>query len=96
MAVDLTKRFYVLIFETELALGGREEGGWWYTRGELDCYYDCETRKEAEELAKELREGEFKGKGNLSSVNHRTGDTFEVWIENRIITHFPEKTPHYE
>lgn len=99
MTVSLVKApitHYVLIFETSLALGGREEGDWWVKTGDLEFYYPCTSEEEAEELAKELREGEFKGKDNLSSVNHRVGDTYDVEVSERVITHFPEIFPHYE
>lgn len=99
MAVNLAKApitHYVLVFETDRVCGGAEEGGWWYNTGEMEYYYECTSEEEAQKLAKELREGEFKGKGNLYSVNHRVGDTFEVWVSDKIVTHFPEHTPRYE
>lgn len=96
MAVTLDKEIvFVTAYETSLGYGGGEEGGWWFDCGEWVSTTQT-SRPTAEKLQKEWSEGEYKTTQPKSNVNHRSGDSYDVVIEDTFPEDYPSHTPHYE
>lgn len=93
--------FQVAIYHVDQAYGGPEEGGWWYTHGDLvKVIKNHKTREEASKHCRNLnakleREQDADGVPRISSVlseGRNEAKVFEGFAPNS----FPEQTPHYE
>lgn len=76
---------WVNVYEIDRALGGREEGDWWYNYGICVASWQHRSRKRALKTLKWAQaQRRYQGSSrSLYSVNHRLGDTVEILLENR-------------
>ena len=95
--------FLVSVYDTALAYGGPEEGGWWYDRGELVRtvrVFPSQERAYAysRRLNRRLQSRAFgpnQGKREKSSV--LSDGEFEAHVhENHAPASYPDRRPHYE
>lgn len=87
---------FVNVYLEALAYGGPEEGGWWYTEGELMLCEPWPDAESAETRAGELRAGCYSNDGfpPLSSV--RSTGQYRVVVATTPGTSYPEKAPRYQ
>ena len=93
-------KFTVAVYLIDKSYGGPEEGGWYYTTGELvrpvrtfvseECAMDYCWR-----LNQRLEATLNRGRRSISSVLSTGRYSAEVYDGNAP-AHFPEVTPHYE
>lgn len=79
-------KHWVNVYWPDKDYGGSEEGGWWYNYAHCVESYPCRSEKQAEKLrASLLAQRKYQGHPHrtLSSINHRLGDTVDIFIENR-------------
>lgn len=72
MDADKVREFYaVAVYSTDRVYGGPEEGGWWYTAGELEYvhafYHHEEVAWEAARTLNEEFKPEFRYAGNMAA-----------------------------
>lgn len=87
---DGTQQWFVGVYEVGQNYGGPEEGGWWYSTGELVQQTAVASRDEAEELRETLSE--------TFPVKGRYGDPdYQISIDLKpLVASFPEERPRYE
>lgn len=79
-------KHWVNVYFVDRAMGGSEEGGWWFNYGSCMEAIPNRSRKQAVKTYAFLksqpgyRSNPMRG---LYSVNHRWGDTVDIQIENR-------------
>jgi len=103
-------RYAVTVWEEDRAYGGPEEGGWWFTTGDLILSVDVDDKAVAEGYADLLRL-QYQSEGDLGSVLYRGGcywvtvldrlddyDNEKYFIDNgtRVSQTYPVVYPHYE
>jgi hypothetical protein len=88
-------KHWVNIYEIDRALGGREEGDWWFNFGVCVLSIPHRSRKQAEKtVAWAQSQRRYQGTHrSLYSVNHNLGDTVEILIENREGTDWSDYRP---
>lgn len=94
------QQFFVGVYRVGQGYGGPEEGGWWFSTGNLVRQVACNSWDEAEAVRARYvgtkeEPGEFAYTGLRSSV--RSGEDYDVVID--IAPHpeyFPEERPRYE
>jgi len=94
MAKRKTPMKYVAVFEVDRAFGGREEGGWWYDRGEKVLEWFVPARI-AKRCAAFLR-GRYPDTGKRGSV--LGGEDYDVAIYDQHEpppAFFPDRRPQY-
>ena len=96
----MTIRYCVAVYMIDKAYGGAEEGGWWYTYGDLVKLLKVfGNEKQAYDYANRLNDRLEttlnKGRRSISSVLSEGRYSAKVY-ENSPPQHFPEVTPHYE
>lgn len=93
------KWWAVAMYETTEAYGGPEEGGWWYTVGELIehgkiRYFD--NLEEAEKYRDELWDlADEWNKCARKEGDLETRYIVQCYTERMVETHFPKKRPYY-
>ncbi len=96
-------KYVVAVYESELAYGGPEEGGWWYAVGSLVRTVKVLPNEDrAYEFCRRLNDklnsrviGPNQGKREKSSV--LSDGVYEAHVyENVAPTHYPDGRPHYE
>lgn len=93
----LPYRWWVNVYELNQGYGGPEEGGWWFTTGDVRVRIPCASYEQAEDVREWLREGQFgeeTGRYPLHSVCYE-GGSYQVSIDKRPGQNFPEHTPRY-
>jgi hypothetical protein len=87
---------FVNVYELNRVYGGPEEGGWWFTTGEIVRSLAVPTA-EANDYAATLEVAYPRGTGleNCGSVRYAGGD-FDVAIEDNPGANWPSEYPHYE
>jgi hypothetical protein len=94
------KTFLVGVYLIDKRYGGPEEGGWWYTAGELVRIVrlfkneHAATQYEAR-LNDKLRVTLNKGRRSISSVLSQ-GQYRAIFFEDFAPQHFPKERPRYE
>jgi hypothetical protein len=93
-------RYVVAFYELDLCHGGPEEGGWWYTSGELVRVF-CVCKSESNAYAKARRANTLlaclqRSKPELASTAYRGGRYGADVFEHTAPKYFPEKRPRYE
>ena len=95
---EARRSFHLNEYLTDRALGGREEGGWWYDTGVfVKCHGTFPTREEAlaeRDALDDYLAGRREGLHDPSSVLC-TGWP-ELLVEQRPGADFPARTPRYE
>jgi hypothetical protein len=101
--------YWVAIYDVNKLFGGPEEGGWWYTAGELvtdpEVYEETlpmafreEDRAKTYRDKMELRakvQNKLEGRRDIGSVIS-TGQYFAEIHEGSLPAFYPERKPHYE
>lgn len=96
---------FLAVYETNLAYGGPEEGGWWYTEGELkhveaweaDPVWDQLREDRIERLRADYPRDPLDGPP-MSSMAYQ-GGAYEVVVvaDGKVpVDHYPVVRPHYE
>jgi hypothetical protein len=86
---------YVNVYLEDLVRGGPEEGGWYYTAGELEDSWACETQAQVETASAEFAERySNEGRPAISSVLSR--GRYAIRLENHPGANYPDHRPHYE
>lgn len=75
-------KHWVNIHLVDKAMGGSEEGGWWYKYGVCIEAWPCRSRKQADKLVKWAKaQPRYQGtKRHMDSVIHSLGDTVTIEI----------------
>ena len=95
-------RYVVAVYELDRVYGGPEEGGWWYTTGDLVRIHSVEKSEERawQKAARLNRSLAFKEKLSdrrpLSSIAYNGGSLGAGVYENTAPEHFPEYPPFYQ
>jgi len=91
--------WWVNVYEVSQGYGGPEEGGWWYTCGELVesnfVGVGDPGMLAAQNLANQLRDNIYPDNGTYTSVVYTGGD-YRIEITNCKGRNFPTHHPHYE
>lgn len=89
------RQWFVVVWSVGQAYGGPEEGGWWYTVGDLEKVFAVSSQGEGERLKEELK-GIYPSTGKQYSV--LGGEDWQIGVTDELPSsrHFPEKVPHYE
>lgn len=86
-------RWYAVVYEVDRAYGGPEEGGWYYSTGQVVHQVICSTEHEADTAAEKLEEL-FPNNGTSSSVMYAGGD-YRVSVQKSPGKDYPENRPYY-
>ena len=89
---------WVNVYLLERLYGGPEEGGWWYDAGipRISLPIDFLSTDDVEDLVEELEE-KYPDGGKRSSVLYGEGGyDYQVVIEDKPASYWPEEAPHYE
>lgn len=95
-------KYIVAVYELDQGFGGSEEGGWWYTTGNLQYVSKvCNTREQAQRLADRMN--------HLYALQMKLGRKSKYWsaiyggghfeacvYEDKAPDFFPQTIPHYE
>lgn len=86
---------FVNVYEVTRHFGGREEGGWWYDRGNPLASVPVLPGQDPEILVATLSDAfSDQAHGNIQSV--RGGVEISVVVEDHFATPWPEYRPHFE
>jgi hypothetical protein len=91
---DGDQQWFVTVYSAGQGYGGSEEGGWWFDTGEVVQMTAVNSREGAEALRDALASTEFPQTGKRSSV--LGGEDYDIAINIRPGTSFPEFKPRYE
>jgi hypothetical protein len=88
--------FIVSVYDTDLAYGGPEEGGWWYQEGLLlRIMAICPSKEEADRKARRIdRLLEYRRRKYRNPSGHRR--FIALVHEHQAPKYFPKRRPHYE
>ena len=88
---------FVAVYELGRHFGGPEEGGWWWTSGELVHVEGADSEELAYERCDVLREGKYKDTADLYSVSYRGHGAYEIRVvtDGQPVESFPDEVPQY-
>jgi hypothetical protein len=87
-------RWWVAVWEIDQACGGPEEGGWWFTTGDLKQAVPCSTYEDAQKVREQLVT-KWESEGKSYSVAYRGGEYSVEVRGSQPPTYFPERRPVY-
>ena len=89
--------WFVSVVEADREYGGSEEGGWYFTTYTRLAAFTAPSLTEAEILAEELINGDFRPHGDSSSVAYAGGDYITLITRGAPTPlRYPTEAPRYE
>jgi plasmid replication initiation protein len=92
--------YVIAFYELDRAYGGPEEGGWWFTTGQLvRVFRTAKTEDRAYEIARRansLLDVLQKGKRPIDSMAYGGGRHGAIVFRKTAPEYFPKSRPHYE